>query len=44
MPWRMYAKLSDDDLKAIYAYLKTIPAIANRVPNPLPPAAKPPAK
>lgn len=44
MPWRMYAKLSDDDLKAIYAYLKTIPAIANRVPNALPPAAKPAAR
>ena len=40
MPWRMYAKLADDDLRAIYAYLKTIPAIANRVPNALPPATK----
>ena len=40
MPWRMYAKLSDDDLKAIYLYLRTIPAISNRVPNAIPPPAK----
>jgi mono/diheme cytochrome c family protein len=38
MPWRMYANLTDDDLKAVYAYLMSIPAISNRVPNPLPPA------
>lgn len=37
MPWRMYAKLTDDDLRAIYAYLMTVPAIANRVPDPIPP-------
>ena len=37
MPWRMYAMASDDDLKATFAYLRTIPAISNRVPNPLPP-------
>ena len=37
MPWRMYGKLTDDDLKAIYAYLRTIPAISNRVPNAIPP-------
>ena len=39
MPWRMYANLTDDDLEAMFAYLQTIPAISNRVPNPLPPAA-----
>jgi hypothetical protein len=33
MPWRMYGQLTDDDLKSIFAYLRTIPAIANRVPN-----------
>lgn len=32
MPWRMYAQLTDDDLKAIFAYLRTIPPIQNRVP------------
>lgn len=41
MPWQMYAQLSEDDLKAIYAYLKTLPPIKNQVPNPIPP---PPAK
>jgi len=38
MPWPGIGKLSDEDLAAIYAYLKTIPAISNRVPDPLPPA------
>jgi len=32
MPWRMYAQLTDDDLKAMFAYLMTVPAISNRVP------------
>lgn len=40
MPWRMYAKLTDDDLKAIYAHLRTIPAISNRVANAIPPAGQ----
>ncbi|OFW01130.1 MAG: hypothetical protein A3I61_19400 [Acidobacteria bacterium RIFCSPLOWO2_02_FULL_68_18] len=38
MPWRMYATLTDEDLRAIYAYLMTIPAISNRVPDPIPPS------
>lgn len=33
MPWRMYAQLTDDDLKSIFMYLKTIPAIRNQVPQ-----------
>ena len=33
MPWRMYANLTDDDLKAMFAYLQTIPAVTNRVPE-----------
>jgi cytochrome c553 len=44
MPWAWYSQLSDDDLKAIWAYLQTIPAIKNDVPVPLPPVAAPPAK
>ncbi len=44
MPWNWYSQLSDDDLKAIYAYLKTIKPIANTVPEPLPPAGAGPAK
>ncbi len=38
MPWPPFGKLTDDDLKAIFAYLKQIPPIANKVPDPLPPA------
>jgi hypothetical protein len=41
MPWRMYAMASDADLKAIYAYLMSVPPIANRVPNALPPQPPP---
>jgi hypothetical protein len=32
-----YGKLTDDDLKAMFAYLKTVPPIANQVPEPVPP-------
>jgi len=38
MPWLPYGQKTDDDLKAIYAYLQTIPPIKNKVPDPLPPA------
>ena len=41
MPWQSLGSLTDDDLKAVFAYLKSIPAIKNRVPDPLPPADKP---
>jgi len=41
MPWNWYGQLSEDDLKAMFAYLKSIPAIANRVPVPLTPDGKP---
>jgi len=39
MPVPVYQNFSDDELKAIFAYLQSIPAIKNRVPNPRPPAA-----
>jgi hypothetical protein len=35
MPWNVYRNLSDDDLKGLYAYLRTIPPIKNRVPEPV---------
>lgn len=35
MPWQNLAALNDDDLKALYAYLRTIPAIHNQVPAPI---------
>ena len=38
MPWPWYAKMRDDELKAIFAYLKSIPPIRNRVPDPTPPS------
>lgn len=38
MPWENYRQMSDDDLRAIFAYLQTIPAIDNKVPAPKPPA------
>jgi cytochrome c553 len=38
MPWPMYRNLSDGDLKAIFAYLKSIPPIRNKVSDPVPPA------
>jgi mono/diheme cytochrome c family protein len=41
MPWAEYRHLPDEDLKAMFAYLKSIPAIANRVPTPLDPSGKP---
>lgn len=31
MPWTMYGKMKEDDLKAIFAYLKTVPAVKNEV-------------
>lgn len=46
MPWPNVAHMTDDDLKAIFAYLKSIPPIKNAVPLAvvvMPPAA-PPAK
>jgi mono/diheme cytochrome c family protein len=39
MPIPMYKHFTDDDLEAIFAYLRTVPALVNRVPEPLPPAA-----
>jgi hypothetical protein len=29
MPWTMYAGMTPDDLKAIYLYLRTVPAVAH---------------
>ncbi|MFG0330863.1 MAG: c-type cytochrome [Phycisphaerales bacterium] len=37
MPWEYYSKLTDEDLRAIYAYLRTIPAVENDVPEYQPP-------
>ena len=37
MPWPMYRNATDEDLKSIYAFLRNIRPIHNRVPTPLPP-------
>ena len=39
MPVPVYQNFSDDELKAMFAYLRSIPAIKNRVPAPRPPVA-----
>ncbi|MBV8758432.1 MAG: diheme cytochrome c-553 [Deltaproteobacteria bacterium] len=38
MPWQNLATASDADLRAIFAYLRTIPAVHNQVPDPKVPA------
>jgi mono/diheme cytochrome c family protein len=35
MPWFNYREMTDDDLRAVFAYLRTIPPIHNRVPQPI---------
>jgi hypothetical protein len=37
MPWQAIGQMSDADLKAIFAYLKSLPPVENLVPAPLPP-------
>jgi hypothetical protein len=35
MPWVAYKNLTDDDLKSIFAYLKSLPPVKNAVPAPI---------
>lgn len=37
MPWTMYKQMSDEDLKALWAYLHSIKPIKNAIPEPIPP-------
>ena len=37
MPWQMIGRMTDDDLKAVFAYLKSLKPIRNAVPQPIPP-------
>jgi len=37
MPIPMYKHMMDEDLEAVFSYLQSIPALSNRVPEPLPP-------
>jgi cytochrome c553 len=38
MPWPWFGQASDEDLRAIFAYLQSLPPIKNRVPQPIEPA------
>lgn len=41
MPYPMFREATDEDLRAIFAYLQSIPPIRNRVPQPIdPPEAR----
>lgn len=37
MPWSVYGQMEDEDLKSIYAYLRTLKPVHNRVPAPIDP-------
>ncbi len=37
MPWNWYRNMTDEDLKAMFAYLQSLPPINNPIPDPLPP-------
>jgi len=39
MPIPMYKHFTDSDMDAIFTYLRSIPPVQNRVPEPLPPVA-----
>jgi hypothetical protein len=41
MPWRFFANMTDEDLKAIFAYLKTLKPVEHYVDNSLPPTLCP---
>jgi len=43
MPWEIYRQMTDDDLKAVWAFLQTLPPIQNAIPDPIPPPGAPPA-
>ncbi len=44
MPVQVYRNWTDADFEAVFSYLQTVPAIRNRVPEPLPPAVPVAAK
>lgn len=37
MPWNWYKNMTDDDLKAVFAYLQSLKPINNPIPDPIPP-------
>lgn len=40
MPWQNFGMMKDQDLKDIFAYLKSLPAIENAVPDPISPTGE----
>jgi len=40
MPWPAYAKISDDDINAILAYIRTLPPVRHEVPRNVLPGKK----
>ncbi len=38
IPWQKTGKMIDDDLKAIFVYLRSLPPIVNEIPAPIPPS------
>jgi mono/diheme cytochrome c family protein len=41
MPYFNYAKATDEDLVSVFAYLRSIPPVRNRVPQPIDPSEQP---
>jgi cytochrome c553 len=37
MPWFVVQNLTDDDIRALFAYLQSLPPVRNRVPDPVDP-------
>lgn len=37
MPWPMIRNLDDEDLRAVFAFLQSLPPVRNRVPSPIDP-------
>ena len=37
MPWQMYRTMTDEDLLAVFTYLKSLPPVDNLVPSPISP-------
>ncbi len=41
MPWRAFAEISDPDVRALVAYLKSLEPVSNQVPGPFGPTETP---
>ncbi len=41
MPWFNYREMTDEDLEAVFTYIHSLPAVRNKVPEPLPPPDAP---